>query len=630
MLNGFIVEYNGQLFSKSGCSAGNAEVYKSENGEIEVKNIIKTFPGLNIVEKWIVIRNISSKKVRITRADSVYGMLPKVSYNLKYFTSYWAGEFNPVDIKLEGTKILEATSGRSSHGTHPWFSLIGEEGSILTGAIAWSGNWIVRFEPVNGSEYMVSGGLSNWNFHKDLEPDGTMEGIHFIYLYLTKGELSDTAVEFGRWGRKYCYPRNAFSESMPLEWNSWSPYGDHSISEEIVKQNAEEAVKLNFDICTQDAGWFGPHSDSSQWTKVRGDWNKVNFTRFPSGMRGLSDIIHGNELKFGLWCEIEGLGDQADLNKSRPELIAMRDNKHLGYVCMGNPQSREWALNVLETLIRDYKADWIKLDFNLDPGAGCNRTDHGHGAGDGLYEHYMGYYKLLDTIREKYPEVMIENCSSGGLRIDLGLAGRTHRTFLSDADYTENHMQVFWGAVNMLHPSVCLHFSWSPSSDDFNVIREPISEDMPVHVFDYYIRAVLMGSPGFSYRLPQLPGWCKERLRQHVDFYKSISEKFIRDSDLYLLTGQCIRNGKGDRWNAFEYLTESRQEALLYVFRLAKGEMERAIRLKGLETEAVYNISYKDSGCNMEKSGRELMEEGLKFDSIKEQGSEIVVITKSS
>src|SRR5262249_18577766 len=152
----------------------------------------------------------------------------------------------------------------------------------------------------------------------------------------------------------------------------------------------------------------------SQWTDHRGDWDLVNQQRFPSGLRALSDHVHQLGMRFGLWCEIEALGPKARLAKQRPDLPALRDGKPLGYVCLGNPAAAEWAVETLDRLIREHDADWIKLDFNLDPGLGCDRTDHGHGPGDGLFEHYQGYYGVLTRIRAMHPDVVLENCSSGG------------------------------------------------------------------------------------------------------------------------------------------------------------------------------------------------------------------------
>jgi alpha-galactosidase len=346
--------------------------------------------------------------------------------------------------------------------------------------------------------------------------------------------------------------------SNPVEWNPWYPYTDSYINEDIFKANVDKCKELGVDVCTLDAGWFGPSDHESEWYYIRGDWHKINLKRFPSGIRALSDYTHSKGLKFGLWCEIEAVGAKAELNDLQPELIARRNGNHLGYLCMGNSETVKWAFSILETLIVNYGVDWIKLDFNISPGAGCNRTDHGHGEGDGLYEHYMGYYHLLDMVREKYPQVLLENCSGGGLRTDLGIMKHMHLAFLSDPDYPLHALQVFWGATAMLHPSTCLHWAWSETTGGHskNGDNNPIKNDMPLFKFDYIIRNALLKNPGFSYKLDEFPQWCLERLTYHIEFYKTIVKSFIREADFYRLTGQAIRTGEGDRWNGYAYINE--------------------------------------------------------------------------
>lgn len=644
MLNGFIIEYNGGLFSEQNgfraagedqilveknSSIRRTTVHKSSSGDMEIRNIVVTFPELYIVEKWIEAVNVSEHDAHVTRIDSYHGLLPKDKYILKYFMSEWGKEFTPADVPLEGTKTLEVTSGRSSRGMHPWFSLTAENGYILTCSIAWSGNWIARFEPGPAGGYIISGGISNWNFSKTLKPGQTIEGIHVIYIHLPKGELNDTSVEFQRWGRNYLYPKNKLSGSMPVEWNTWWPYEDVELNQDVFKANTDECTKLGTEVCTLDAGWFG-RSEDSCWYNVRGDWHKVNTKRFPSGIRAISDYVHSKGLKFGIWCEIEAIGEEAELSKIHPEYVARREGEHLGYVCMGSPEAREWAFGVLGKLIKDYKADWIKLDFNLDPKAGCNRTDHGHGLEDGLYEHYTGYYRLLDTIMEKYPDILLENCSSGGLRLDLGMMKHTHITYLSDPDYAEHSLQLIWGATTMFHPSVCLHWSWSQTRKEYtaNVDNEPIKADMPRYKFDYFIRISMLGGFGYSYKLPELPEWCFERLKHHTGFYKDTVRVILKEADMYSLTGQVIRNGGGDRWSAFFYVNESRKDSILFVFRLTGGEKERIIKLRGLKEDITYKVRYQDSGRCIEITGKELMKTGLKFDGLEEEASEIVLITR--
>ena len=245
----------------------------------------------------------------------------------------------------------------------------------------------------------------------------------------------------------------------------------------------------------------------------------------------------------------------------------------------------------MSRLIRDYTCDWIKLDFNLDPGAGCNRTDHGHGAGDGLYAHYEGYYRLLDRIRSHFPEIVLENCASGGLRIDLGMLRHTHLTFLSDPDWPAHDLQIFWGATTTLAPDVCLHWSFSewrvgngPPQQNFNP-RDPALQP---HQLDYYTRISMLGVFGFSQKLPELPEWVALRLAQHIAIYRQHVRRFVREADLYRLTDQPRRSGEGDRWCAFQYSLPD--EHLLFVFRLPGAEPARAIRLRNLQADRLYQI----------------------------------------
>ena len=303
--------------------------------------------------------------------------------------------------------------------------------------------------------------------------------------------------QYARVGRAHWYPRNRLSSRLPVEWNHWWPYRDYEIDEATFKKNVIAAVGQGMEICTLDAGWFGPSDPKTDWYEYRGDWHLVNERRFPSGVRHLSDFTHEHGMSFGLWCEIEGLGIKAQLALDHPEYVATRDEKRLGYVCFGNPGVQEWAYQTLCRLIHDYNADWIKLDFNLDPGAGCNRVDHGHGSGDGLYEHYMGYYRTLDRVRRTFPEVVLENCSSGGLRIDLGILRHTDMTFLSDPDWPVHDLQIFWGASQMIAPDTCLHWSFcdwlgdnQPPQQNFN----PRDPNLTRHQLDYYTRISMLGS----------------------------------------------------------------------------------------------------------------------------------------
>jgi alpha-galactosidase len=367
---------------------------------------------------------------------------------------------------------------------------------------------------------------------------------------------------------------------------------------------------------------------------LRGDWHLVNHARFPNGIRAVSDDVHARGLKFGLWCEIEALGRLAQLAEERPELVALRDDERCGYVCMGNPAAQDWAFDMLSRLITDYACDWIKLDFNLDPGAGCNRTDHGHGAGDGLFAHYLGYYALLDRVRAAFPEVILENCSSGGLRIDLGLQRHTHMTFLSDPDWPAHDLQLFWGATTMLAPNDLLHWGYCEWINGHPTqLFNPRDPNLKPHQLDYYTRMSMMNVFGFSQKLPELPAWVEQRWMDHIAIYTSQVSQFVREADVIRLTDQPRRDGTGDRWAAFQFAmpeaaTSSAGEHLLFVFHMPGGEAQRSVALRDLDPQCHYRLEWLGDDKSMDATGRALMDAGVLF-TLPEEGSALVWVKES-
>ncbi len=443
-------------------------------------------------------------------------------------------------------------------------------------------------------------------------------------------DLNAVSQQYARVGRRHWYPRTSLSAKVPVEWNHWWSYEDDHINAEIFHENIAIAEKMGVEICMLDAGWFGPSDPASFWYDYRGDWDVVNTVRFPQGMRPLADDAHARGMKFGMWCEIEALGVKARLAETRPELVALRDGEKLGYVCFGSPAGEDFGYQTLARLIREYDLDWIKLDFNLDPGAGCNRTDHGHAAGDGLYGHYMGYYRVLERIRREFPEVVLEGCSSGGLRIDLGLLRRIDMHFLSDPDYPVHDLQLFWGATTYVAPDACLHWSfgeWINKDPIPPQIFNPRDPKLKPHQFDYYTRISMLNVFGYSQKLPELPAWVDARMTTHVQIFKQHVRRFVKEADLYRLTGQPTREGGGDRWNAFQYRLPDQSDNLLFVFRLPGAEASRTIQLCDLQADRTYRVTGFEGEDMGALRGSDLMQTGLTFDALPEEGSALLRVT---
>jgi alpha-galactosidase len=606
--------------------------------DVEVRPHTLRHEGTQVVETWVEVTNRSDHEVVVLRLDSFALDLPPGDYALDSFTSGWGEEFGPVTTPLRTPLSLQSLAGRSSARTHPWCAVREQGGGVLVLGVAWSGNWVLRFRdsteasPPGGVR--ITGGLHDTGFAKRLLPGESVIGPRVVLA--SGADLNAVSVELGRVGREHWCPRNEFADRPPVEWNHWWSYEDHSIDEDVFRANVDVAADLGVDLCTLDAGWFGPSDPSTHWVDYRGDWHLVNARRFPSGLRALSDHVRAEGMRFGLWCEIEALGPKAALNAERPDLVARREGASLGYVCFGSPAARTWAHETLSRLIEEHGADWIKLDFNLDPGLGCDRTDHGHGAGDGLFEHYTGYYAVLDRIRSEHPRVVLENCSSGGLRIDLGMARHTHVTFLSDPDWPEHGLQLLWGASTALHPSRLLHWGWSQwwKCDHPHQTFEPDAPDITDAQHDYYRRIAMVGAYGLSWKLPDLSERLRERLRHHHAIYRETVAPFVAAGDLRRLTGQPRRFGEGDRWAAFQYTRTDSDDHLLLVFRLAGGQEGRTIRPLALEPTGEYAVHRDPSDPGVpsdaepeRRTGADLLANGI-TPRLPEEGSAIVVLRR--
>jgi len=180
-----------------------------------VQNFI-IYPDSILLETWPVVHNTGSSEIHITRVDSYSFDLSRAEYGLLSFVSDWGKEFEPNFHPLSSQTSIETRFGHSSKGAHPWFAL-SRQGMVISGSVAWSGNWICRFEPLAGGAWRACGGLNDWNFAKDLHPGAAAEFPHCTLAF--GGDLNAVSRQFAEIGRKYWYPHTSLSDSLPVEWN---------------------------------------------------------------------------------------------------------------------------------------------------------------------------------------------------------------------------------------------------------------------------------------------------------------------------------------------------------------------------------------------------------------------------
>ncbi|HMO11502.1 MAG TPA: alpha-galactosidase, partial [Actinotalea sp.] len=490
---------------------------------------------------------------------------------------------------------------------------------------AWSGNW--RIDARNGGR--ITAGISPWQLSVELAPGERLRVPSVVVAVGTS--MEDASLSLQRAVRDDWLPRTAVSDAMPVEWNHWWPYEDVEVTQDVIARNAAIGAGLGVEVVTVDAGWFGDADAASDWQEQRGDWTRVNTRRFPGGLAALGDALRAAGVTPGIWIEAEAVGASSRLRRERPEVLALAvdgrapdpsyhamtvsldptDPTFLGYVCLGSAAGREHVLESMSEVIRATGSRWLKLDFNIDPDAGCTRTDHGHGPGDGLLRHYLGLYQVLDAFRERHPEVLLESCSSGGMRIDLGLAKHVHGFFLSDPDYTEHHVEVRMGASRMLPPVALLHWSHSQWRGE-HPAQQVDWAGLDAASFDTMLRAASTQRFGVSLRLVDLRPDLRERLREHLSTYRAEVVPLVRDGVLRALTGPPERGGLGERAPALQLSDEAR-DAHVLVAVLLDGRPAPApvVVPRGLQPDRRYTVRDLATGRREEHTGADLAAHGL-------------------
>ncbi|CAI9400861.1 glycoside hydrolase family 36 protein [Aestuariimicrobium sp. T2.26MG-19.2B] len=496
-----------------------------------------TRPGPRVAAPWRVEPLDGAYRVTTDdRVAFVEVMLPATVRAVHGFTSSWGLEFRPVGGERELTLAVE--SGRSSQGAVPWLGIETDEG-WWTLTWHWSGNWAATAAPT------ADGCLVTITF-----PDHVGAGAASPALTIAHGATRGSAGVCLTGALMGAAPRRA---PLLTEWNHWWPYEDAEINEDVFLANAAVAAELGLEVAVLDAGWFGADGDT-EWYRVRGDWHLVNNARFPHGLAWLADRTRDLGIDFGVWIEAEALGEDAAVSIELPEIVARDEHgTSLGYVCLGSAAGLERVRNQVVQLATTTRARWIKWDFNLDPGRGCRRTDHGHGSEDGLVQHYLALYRLFDELHELFPDTVWEACASGGLRIDAGLAEHVDAFFLSDPDWTEHHLAVLWGASQLLPARQILHWMQSEWRGEHRFQKVDYSGTLlRATAFDTMVRAALLHRFGVSARLTEMRPDLKVRLAAHVAVWKEWVRPLLENGSLSAITPQPLMDEQGHRTPAFQ------------------------------------------------------------------------------
>lgn len=302
-------------------------------------------------------------------------------------------------------------------------------------------SWAYELGDIAGMYYLTLGTAeyTRLNWAKKLKKGETYTSEAVAIAF--GSSLSQVIEEMAKY-RKTLIPNGKADEKQPVIFNEYMYFSWDSPEETRTKMMAPIAKKAGADVYVIDCGWHNEEPGNVIYPYV-GQW-KESKARFPGGVRAVTDYIRSLGMKAGLWIEPEIVGMKCKemLDYYDKDCFVQRFGKPVTvarrlFLDYRNEKVRKYMTETIRRMVEDYGAEYIKFDYNQDMGVGTDLN--ALTAGEGLELISQAYLSWVDEIRLLFPNVIFENCSSGGMRLDYESLSRFHLSSTSDCTSYENY-----------------------------------------------------------------------------------------------------------------------------------------------------------------------------------------------
>ncbi len=560
------------------------------------------------VENDLIIRSATfaseaNETLRIERAFSAVWHLPRqyAPRTLTTLAGQWLGETRLQQRPLvAGTALIESRRGITGATANPWFAI---ESTFETttetyfGALAWSGNWVIRATTDIMGTTAVAGGIHEHDFTWLLQSGESFTTPEFVAGFAQDG-LNGARRRLHHYTREQVLPKPQVLQPRPVLYNSWeATFFD--VTEEGQRKLAERAARLGVELFVVDDGWFPARVNDHAGL---GDW-RPDPVKFPHGLKPLSEYVKSLGMQFGLWVEPEMVNADSDLYRAHPDWIyhfprrPRSEARNQLVLNMARTDVQAYLIEVLDKLVAENGIDFLKWDMNRpisEPGW-SDEIERGGEAREIWVRHALGVYAVMDALRASHPDLVIESCSSGGSRADLGILRRTDQIWTSDNTHPEARLFIQEG-FSLVFPARVM-VAW---------VTDQGRGLLPVA---YRCHVSMLGTLGIGGNLVHWSDAEMDEVANWIAIYKEI-RPLVQDGDQYWLLSPHATHGEVA---AVEYVTA--EEAVVFAFRRADlfGELLPRLRLLKLQPEANYRIEVlgQNDSASYAASGAALMSYGL-------------------
>ena len=471
------------------------------------------------------------------------------------------------------------TGGRSSNITaFPFFNLqYGNQGAIV--AIGWTGQWVSVLERTKAGPTRLTAGMEITHFF--LKPGEKVRTPRIVIMPWS----GDRTIAHNRWRRLLLFhyvPQQAGRPvRLPIALQCYDRYSftraDWATEAGQIAA-ARSAADMGADHLWLDAAWF-----KGGFQNGVGNWF-AKPQEFPNGLKPVSDACHRLGLKFVLWFEPERVAAGTQIATEHPEFVFA--GKELGLYKLNDPIARRHLTDLLSKRIAEYGVDIYRNDFNFDPLPYWRANDTLDRRGITEIQYVEGLYAMWDELLARHPGLIIDNCASGGRRLDIEICKRSVPLWRSDTNCFPGHSERNQVQTANLSQYLPLHAAgpWTPEPYDF---RSAATIGVALQ-FDYL-------APGFPMAIAK------------ASIAEAKANQKYWYGDFYPLAGAALG---ADHFVAYQFHRADLNEGLVLAFRHEECDTTGiSVSLRGLNPGTTYKIEFSDEARHLTSTtmtGKEL------------------------
>lgn len=547
------------------------------------------FEQEDVISRYMALENRGDHAVTIQKCMSLTLDLERNDLDMVSFYGIHNHELKYQRVALHhGMQSVFSRRGASSHQYNPFFALCShgateERGEVYGFNFVYSGSFLDEVEVDQLNHTRVQTGLGSENFAHTLNPGDCFTSPEAVMTYSAVGFGCMTR-NFHAFIRSHILPPSAL-RPHPIVLNTWEAcYFD--IDESLLLKFAKESQKLGFDMLVMDDGWFGKRDHDRAGL---GDWIE-NRKKFPNGLRTFVNKIRSVGIRFGIWIEPEMVNPDSDLYRAHPDWclhVPGRDpalSRNQLVLDMSNPAVVEHLMTVFDRTFDGVPIDYFKWDMNrhlCDVGSAVLPPERQQ---EVPFRYMKGVYRLLNWFAERFPNAIIETCSGGGGRYDLGMMCYGVQIWTSDNTDPYDRTMIQSSAL-LAYPAATMSCH---VSDPHGVVRS----------LDYRYKVAVGGMLGYELNILNMSDEIKSIIQKQIAEYRTF-EHLIRLGDYYELASP-VRYA----YSSYCYSSAARDEILLTL--IEKKDCKRGKTKRLAVKPALTHATYTDIYTGKCYSGAEL------------------------